>query len=145
MRIENFTAADFHRAQNGKFKTIWRIVYSDQTCLMCLCRTPELMLPCGHLFCETCVRIFGEESLDDRWIYYVQSCFLCGVEMKDIKFKIKPDTAGVVVLSIDGGGIRGRGALQMLQLLQDKVTYPLQDNVDMVYGTSSGKLLYMQK
>ncbi|OCK74562.1 FabD/lysophospholipase-like protein [Lepidopterella palustris CBS 459.81] len=136
-------AADIHRAHIGAFRTLWRAVYSDQTCLMCLRRTPEFILPCGHFFCETCVRIFGDETLDSRWTYHVPSCFLCGVELRNVRFKVKPDTAGVVVLSIDGGGIRGRGPLQTLQLLQGKVPYPIQENVDVVYGTSCVSALGM--
>ncbi|OCK96034.1 uncharacterized protein K441DRAFT_554082, partial [Cenococcum geophilum 1.58] len=75
------------------------------TYLTCLYRIPKLILPYGHLFCKTYIRIFREESLDNRWIYYMRSYFLYSVEIKDIKFKIKPDIASVVVFSIDGGGI----------------------------------------
>ncbi|KAI1839796.1 hypothetical protein JX266_013990, partial [Neoarthrinium moseri] len=56
---------------------------------------------------------------------------------------VKPDTAGVRVLSIDGGGTRGRAPLEFLQALQDRLglPYPLQRNFDLIYGTSSGAII----
>ncbi|KAH8194108.1 hypothetical protein TruAng_011729 [Truncatella angustata] len=56
---------------------------------------------------------------------------------------MKPPTASVRVLSIDGGGTRGRAPLEYLQALQDrlKLPYPVQRNFDMIYGTSSGAII----
>ena len=55
--------------------------------------------------------------------------------------KVKPPTAGVRVLSIDGGGIHGVVPLKFLQLLQGRIgpPYPVQDNFGTAYGTSSGE------
>ncbi|KAH7009108.1 acyl transferase/acyl hydrolase/lysophospholipase [Microdochium trichocladiopsis] len=54
-----------------------------------------------------------------------------------------PRTAGVRVLSIDGGGIRGRIPLEFLRVLQDHVALPLpiQSHFDLVFGTSSGAII----
>jgi hypothetical protein len=53
---------------------------------------------------------------------------------------LKPSTAGVRVLSIDGGGARGVVPLEHLLLLQSLMTeIPLQDLFDLVVGTSAGK------
>ena len=56
--------------------------------------------------------------------------------------KLKPPAAGINVLSIDGGGTRGIIPLQTLQILQDKIglPYPVQENFDFAFGTSSGEL-----
>lgn len=57
------------------------------------------------------------------------------------EIRVKPDTATVRVLSIDGGGTRARMPLAFLQEIQDNVglPYPVQHNFDIIFGTSSGK------
>jgi hypothetical protein len=142
---KDLSVADIHRANIQTFRALWKGVYTDHTCLVCLRRIPDFILPCGHFLCETCIRIFGDERPEDYWIYHVPSCLLCGMDLKDLSFRVKPDTAGVVVLSIDGGGIRGKGPLQVLQLLQDRIPFPIQESVDVTYGASSGKFHQPQK
>ena len=53
-----------------------------------------------------------------------------------------PENAGVRVLTVDGGGVRGLGTLQYLKALQERIDlpYPVQENFDLAYGTSSGGL-----
>ena len=55
--------------------------------------------------------------------------------------KTVPPTAGIRVLTFDGGGVRGLATLQYMQLLQDEVglPFPVQEHFDVVFGTSSGK------
>lgn len=55
--------------------------------------------------------------------------------------KAKPDNAGMIVLSIDGDGIRGIMSLQFLQVLEDRIGLPIpvQENFDIAFGTSSGE------
>lgn len=56
--------------------------------------------------------------------------------------KTLPPTAGVRVLTFDGGGVRGLVTLIYLLLLQDQIglNYPVQEHFDVVVGTSSGKV-----
>lgn len=44
------------------------------------------------------------------------------------------------MLTLDGGGVRGIATLQYLKNLQERIglPYPVQENFDLVYGTSSG-------
>ncbi len=86
--------------------------------------------------------MFGRESMADPWVFTIDACFLCNKEMPDISIKVKPDTASVRVLSIDGGGTRGRVPLEFIRVLQDRLRLPyaIQRNFDVVYGTSSGTL-----
>lgn len=57
---------------------------------------------------------------------------------------IKPPTASVRVLSLDGGGSRGRVPLVFLKEIQDAIglPYPVQQNFDVVFGTSSGEFCF---
>ena len=55
--------------------------------------------------------------------------------------QLKPPTAGIRVMSIDGGGVRGIVPLEFLDLLQRSLgpECPLQDFFDLAFGTSAGK------
>jgi patatin-like phospholipase/acyl hydrolase len=59
--------------------------------------------------------------------------------------KAVPQTAGIRVLTLDGGGVRGLAPLQYLQVLQDRIglPFPVQENFDVVFGTSSGMFTYL--
>jgi hypothetical protein len=56
--------------------------------------------------------------------------------------KLKPPTAGVSLLSMDGGGIRGIVSIESLALVQSAFgsLCKIQDMFDMVFGTSAGRL-----
>ncbi|EHK19887.1 uncharacterized protein TRIVIDRAFT_123114, partial [Trichoderma virens Gv29-8] len=116
---------------------------SGETCFSCLRRRPMYKLPCGHWTCQICVKIFHTTCHEDPWLFCVDRCVLCGIETAKLRIRIKPDTATPRVLSIDGGGTRGRIPLEFLRILQDYVglPMPIQRNFDVVYGTSSGALI----
>lgn len=131
-----------HHNNLKKFKLRWKRVRSDDTCLVCLRRTPENNnLPCGHAVCENCPRVFGHPDQNDRWAFDIRRCFLCDMALRDVTVKVKPDTAGVNVLTIDGGGVKGIVPLLFLQILQDRMGLPIpvQDNFEISFGTSSGR------
>jgi hypothetical protein len=135
------TAVDLHRQLLLRLHMDWLALRSDDTCLTCLRRRPQYGLPCGHCTCENCVRVFGRRSGHDPWLFEVDSCFFCGLTTSGVVVKVLPPTAGVRLLTFDGGGVRGLATLQYLQLLQDRVglPYPVQENFDVVFGTSIGK------
>ncbi|ODA75779.1 hypothetical protein RJ55_08725 [Drechmeria coniospora] len=116
---------------------------SEDTCLCCLQRRPQYRLPCGHWTCQVCVRIFYDQDHEDPLLFVVGECVLCGENTGDVRIRMKPDTATTRVLSIDGGGTRGRAPLEFLKALQHYVAlpYPVQRNFDVVYGTSSGAMI----
>jgi hypothetical protein len=134
-------SATVHSDNLQHFKLHWRRIRSDDTCLACLRRKPEYILPCGHSVCENCALVFGECNEHNRWVFEIHNCFLCGMELRDVTVKVKPDNAGVIALSIDGGGVRGIMPLQFLQVLQDRIGLPIpvQENFDIAFGTSSGE------
>lgn len=60
-----------------------------------------------------------------------------------LTMRLKPATAGVSILSIDGGGTRGIVPLEFLNIVQRLLgqTCAIQDLFDFVGGTSSGTTL----
>lgn len=136
------TAATLHRQLLSRYHTDWVRLRSDNTCLVCLRRRPLYRLPCGHCICDNCPRVFGERSKYDPWLFGVRNCFLCGTTTSGVEVKDLPDNAGVRVVTVDGGGVRGVGTLQYLKDLEERIDlpYPVQENFDLAYGTSSGGL-----
>ena len=59
--------------------------------------------------------------------------------------RLKPPTAGIRILSIDGGGVRGIIPLESLSLLQQLLgpDCPIQELVDLGFGTSAGGLVIL--
>lgn len=112
-----------------------------RTCLACVVgRAPEHMLPCGHVLCEECCIRRGRSSEVDSHLYKFDECPLCGLAC-EVSIRVKPATAGVRVLSIDGGGIRAVVPIQFLRALERAIglDMPVQEHFDFAYGTSSGE------
>lgn len=61
--------------------------------------------------------------------------------MNTYYIQLKPRCAGVRVLTLDGGGIRGVVELALLQALADEagLGVPIRDYFDLIMGTSTGK------
>ena len=80
------------------------------------------------------------ETSTYEYHFKISSCLLC-VDRGSVLAKVLPPTAGVRILTIDGGGICGVIPLEFLQLLQRILgpTIAIQDLFDVVFGTSSGK------
>ncbi|KAJ2969904.1 hypothetical protein NQ176_g8435 [Zarea fungicola] len=135
-------AKELHRLQLAHTQQRSCLPSSEDTCFACLQRRPRHCLPCGHWLCDLCVRTFYDAYLDDPWLYDVSYCILCGLGTDEHRIRIKPDTADTCVLSIDGGGIRGRGPLEYLRILEDMIGLPIsvQRHFDVVFGTSSGAM-----
>ncbi|KAH8655641.1 patatin-like phospholipase-like protein [Xylariales sp. PMI_506] len=139
----NGVSADSHRHLMAGFQQEWLKFHSDDICFCCIRRRPQFGFPCGHSLCENCVRVFGQKSTIDPWVFHFDSCLFCSAELPDLQVRVKPDTATVRVLSIDGGGTRGRAPLEFVRVLQDRIGLPcpVQRHFDVVYGTSSGAII----
>ncbi len=129
-----------HKATLISFKEEWKGLRSNEDCYTCLARRPEKTLPCGHSLCELCIVCHGRSSLAEPDTVDFNECPLCG-HTEAVTFKLKPPTAGVRVLSIDGGGIRGIVALRFMKELQNalKLFMPVQEHFDLAVGSSSGE------
>ena len=124
----------------------WQTAKSNKACFACLQSVPDHALPCGHVFCEQCVKDFGRSSEDQRSCIEMTQCVLCLNEWLTPPqlVRLKPKLAGVRVLTLDGGGIRGIVELAILTEIERRVGLgiPIRDMFDLIVGTSTGESLY---
>ena len=118
----------------------WRELRSDACCLSCLFEKPQHALRCGHAICDACAQRRGRRRYKQEYAYLLTSCPFCGASIGQQQITLKPPTAGVRILSLDAGGVRGVGPLKFLQLLQGRMGRGgrIQDYFDLAVGTSAG-------
>jgi hypothetical protein len=117
---------------------------SHRSCFCCFMRMPEKVLACGHAFCDPCIKIFGTRSPSEKNTYELSECMMCGVYHQNTVFRFVPPTAGIRMLSVDGGGIRGVVPLMYLHHLEESMSFlgcSIRDHFDFICGTSAGKLI----
>jgi hypothetical protein len=134
------SSLNIHLESLNQLQPYLSLFKSHQSCFICLMRAPEKVLECGHSYCDVCIRSLGcfESS---RHTYSISQCAICSASSTSL-FKLLPPTAGIRILSIDGGGIRGIIPLTILNRLQEDFAYlgcSIRDYHDLVVGTSSGK------
>ena len=121
----------------------WHSAKSNKTCFTCLQSVPDHALPCGHVFCEKCVVDFGQSSENQRSCIEMTCCVLClsHRSKQPQTFRLKPKLAGVRVLTLDGGGVRGIVELAILAEIERRVglDIPIRDMFDLIVGTSTGE------
>ena len=115
---------------------------SHSTCLCCLISPAQHCLPCGHVICTRCVMDFGDSRNDSVEMKF---CPLHRSETDHHRqtISLKPENAGVRVLCLDGGGIRGILILEtLLRLERDMGSHlPVALFFDMILGTSTGGII----
>lgn len=97
----------------ARFKSSWILCYSYETCLVCLAECPSSPLSCGHSLCEPCVLACGVASPAGSWDITIEQCPLFET-LNENKFSLRPPTAGIRVLDIEGSV---RNKLAMSQFL----------------------------
>ncbi|KAK3995012.1 acyl transferase/acyl hydrolase/lysophospholipase [Cladorrhinum sp. PSN332] len=119
-------------------------------CLCCLRHSmPEYPMPCGKVLCAACVRSFksrsGREPSDcdlsknlTRCPFHANNDPACSLEEDE-----KPRGAGVRILCLDGGGVRGIIQLALLKAIEDQFNghLKIQWFFDLVVGTSTGGII----
>lgn len=81
-----------------------RHFHSHTACFCCLFDVPEHALPCGHTICTKCASMYGEYD-GPQMSLRIQSCPLCTGGPKQNHpwtIHLKPKTAGVRILTLDG-------------------------------------------
>ncbi len=116
---------------------------SFKSCLSCLMFSPEKVMHCGHAICNICVRRLGKPSKEHKHSFVIECCPLCGfVQPKEQRsFTLIPPTAGIRVLCLDGGGVRGVIPLVFMNRIERELGWlgsPVSDLYDYVCGTSAG-------
>ncbi|KAL6158272.1 hypothetical protein ACJBU6_04069 [Exserohilum turcicum] len=86
----------------------------------------------------------GDSPTTDPYLYTLNCCPFCS-QISEVTVRVKPATAGLRVLSIDGGGIRAAIPIQFLCALENAIglDIPIQEHFDLAYGTSSGGLVVL--
>lgn len=131
---------------HSEHAAIWAHIKSYKTCLSCLDGIPDHVLACGHAYCACCVQELATPSAERECAWTFAECFLCcqgGEDLNRYYIQLKPRCAGVRVLTLDGGGIRGVVELALLQALSDEagLGVPVRDYFDLIVGTSTGGLV----
>lgn len=116
---------------------------SHSTCLSCLVFPPQHCLPCGHIICTPCVEDYGRRL--GFTAYEMEECPLHDGPGFSPPWKIglHPASAGVRILTLDGGGIRGIVELTSLQHIENELGGDLriQSFFDLIVGTSTGAII----
>lgn len=149
--LADYKAAAFlkHRDTLKVEANFWNKNFSTKTCFICLFNHPDYSLPCGHSICQWCIARFGAPDEKERGVYKLSSCDLCGIseatssQLWPWEIKLKHPSAGLRILTMDGGGIRGIISVTLLQLLEKQIglDIPLYEFFDLIVGTSTGKKL----
>ncbi|KAF2820771.1 FabD/lysophospholipase-like protein [Ophiobolus disseminans] len=107
----------------------------------CLQQAPEFKFPCNHMICQGCCVGLGQRAYKDPNLFTFASCPICSAHC-NVHIRLQPATAGVRVLSIDGGGVRAVVPIQFLRALENALglDMPIQEHFDVSYGTSSVNL-----
>ena len=116
---------------------------SHSKCFSCLMEVPEHPLPCGHVLCDQCVEAYGRPR---KRSVSMTCCPLHRDSSQWIRpavIRRKPDGAGVRILSLDSGGIRGIVQLEVLRAIQLALGghMPVQWLFDLMVGAGTGGLI----
>ena len=118
-------------------------VVNHGVCYFCLMSQPDHFLPCGHVLCSQCALDCGSPSGQD--FINLRRCPLhelgSGYFQSPLYIYVQPSKAGVRILALDGGGVRGIVQLAILEQLEEALApLPVQAFFDLVLGTSTGGL-----
>lgn len=132
------TSIEVHQRNMHQLAHFFATYRTNMSCLFCLTGSPERHLSCGHSLCDTCIRRFGKGVIgrEDR---FTVSCLFGDKGM--LTADLKPVTAGIRILSVDGGGSRAVAPLTSCEMMEELMPgCPLHEQVDYGAGSSSGNV-----
>ncbi|KAF2193812.1 hypothetical protein K469DRAFT_243687 [Zopfia rhizophila CBS 207.26] len=147
---EDVAAAELHRDDvmayfyNDGPRGGVRSVHSHSVCFCCLFEPPEHCLPCGHILCTACIRTYGRFKSAN-----VIEMYECPLETNTAgryrpwTIYLRPEAAGLRVLSLDSGGIRNIIQLELLRLIERQLNgkLPIQSFFDLMVGSGTGGVI----
>lgn len=125
-------------------RALWGTIFSTKTCLYCLQAVPDHVLPCCHAFCPRCIQELAQPSRAFECAFDVTACPLCGTTFSPMhQVQLKPRCAGIRMLTLDGGGIKGIVLFALLEALRKEIGLSVHVGqlFDLVVGTSTGGLV----
>jgi len=141
MREHGLNAARLHKTtlESASIRPYFSVIHSNTFCTYCLTCRPEHVFKCRHAVCDRCVERFGTRRTSEEYTYEFTDCFCCG-NRADLLVRLKPPTAGLRVIGMDGGGLRGIVSLEFIGILQKSLgsSCQVQDLFDLAVGTSVG-------
>ncbi|GAB1318162.1 FabD/lysophospholipase-like protein [Madurella fahalii] len=119
---------------------------SHSACFCCFFEPGEHPMLCGHVLCTPCVTSYGKRGVSTEVEVEMNGCPIGCPWPRRSKSQIvrfKPKSAGVRVLSLDGGGVRGIVELEILKQIELTLggRLPIQAFLDLIVGTSTGGLV----
>ncbi|KAH7087111.1 hypothetical protein FB567DRAFT_526936 [Paraphoma chrysanthemicola] len=122
---------------------------SHSSCFCCLMQTPQHVLRCGHVICTRCVKGYCRREGVTANVDSVLLLDYCPLHSKATRWetpfivRFKPAHAGVRILCLDGGGMRGIVELEVLRAIQSEIGWKLPVRVffDLIVGTSTGGII----
>jgi hypothetical protein len=98
-------AADIHMSTFGALRRTTcngiSVFVSHRSCFCCLTSIPAHKLFCGHVICQACLEDYSSKG-DHFCCLVLRACPLCASNRGPSKFEIKPPTAGLRILCLDG-------------------------------------------
>lgn len=121
------------------FGTRWPGLNTPTACFFCICRPAEHMMPCRHAICDTCATILGSATRGAEYHVDLSQCPMCRRSFQ-LTVRQLPPTKRPVVITLDGGGIRGYITLGLLRALERRFAgaIKLPQIPDLFAGTSVG-------
>ena len=119
----NWKIAHFGRL--GSHYQFWERTHSNRICFMCMITPCQIILPCRHTLCERCYRAFGTQptsftTFSTPVTYDV--CPFCRKKWNEpVQVLLRPPTGQLIVLALDGGGIKGIVAIATMLFLESSI------------------------
>lgn len=103
VRLHQKVMSDFYN-EVGKGSWVGNLSHlkSHVTCLCCVRKIPEHVLPCGHVLCGECIRSLGTD--EGLGLFSMRGCPLhpYGTTPWTVRIRFKPKEAGIRILCLDG-------------------------------------------